>query len=106
MADLVEQLGGAIVSPHSQSGIHLLHMIRILKERGKLDLVKGIIIPESAIGLDNFVRAGITPQDFDHIPYMHMNGDYRPGNTRIKIVTIDCRNEREPDSLRRTGNLC
>src|SRR6185295_184647 len=32
MADLVEGLGGAIVSPHSQSGIHLLHMIRVLKE--------------------------------------------------------------------------
>ena len=59
-------------------------MIRILRERGKLDLVKGIIIPESAIGLNTFVQAGITPQDFDHIPYLHMNGDYRPGNTRVQ----------------------
>ena len=50
MANSVEHLGGAIVSPHSQSGIHVLHMIRILRERGKLDLVKGIIIPEFAIG--------------------------------------------------------
>jgi hypothetical protein len=68
MADLVEGLGGAIVSPHSQSGIHLLHMIRVLKERGELNLVKAIIIPESAIGLGNLVNAAITPQDFDHIP--------------------------------------
>jgi hypothetical protein len=82
MADLVEHLGGAIVSPHSQSGIHLLHMIRILRERGKLHLVKGIIIPESAIGLNTFEQAGITPQDFDHIPFLLMNGDYRQAGAR------------------------
>ena len=82
MADLVERLGGAIVSPHSQSGIHLLHMIRVLKERGKLNLVKGIIIPESAIGLGNLVNAGITPQDFDSIPFLLMNGDYRNAAAR------------------------
>ena len=83
MANLVERLGGAIVSPHSQSGIHLLHMVRILKERGKLDLVKGIIIPESAIRLDpHFLGAGVTPEDFDHIPYLHMNGDYRNASAR------------------------
>src|SRR4029077_16732397 len=83
MANLVEHLGGAIVSPHSQSGIHVLHMIRILRERGKLDLVKGIIIPESAIGLATFANAGITPNDFDHIPFLLMNGDYRPGTARV-----------------------
>jgi hypothetical protein len=82
MADLVERLGGAIVSPHSQSGIHLLHMIRVLKERGELNLVKAIIIPESAIGLGNLVNAGITPQDFDHIPFLLMNGDYRTAAAR------------------------
>ena len=32
MANLVEHPRGAIVSPHSQSGIHVLHMIRILRE--------------------------------------------------------------------------
>ena len=82
MANLVERLGGAIVSPHSQSGIHLLHMIRILRERGKLHLVKGIIIPESAIGLTTFQQAGVTPQDFDHIPFLLMNGDYRLAGAR------------------------
>lgn len=61
LAELVERLGGAIVSPHSQSGIQILHMVRILKERGKLHLVKGFIIPESAIGLTNLQNAGITP---------------------------------------------
>jgi hypothetical protein len=83
IANLVEHLGGAIVSPHSQSGIHILHAIRILRERGKLHLLKGIIIPESAISLTTMAQAGITVQDFDHIPYLHMNGDYRPGNTRV-----------------------
>src|SRR4029077_15378568 len=82
MANVVERLGGAIVSPHSQSGIHLLHMIRILRERHELNLVKGIIIPESAIGLGNFVNAGITPQDFDSIPLLLMNGDYRTAAAR------------------------
>ena len=39
-------LGGAIVSPHSQSTSQVFHMVRILKEKGKLHLLKGIIIPE------------------------------------------------------------
>jgi hypothetical protein len=82
MANIVERLGGAIVSPHSQSGIHILHMIRILKERGELNLVKGIIIPESAIGLPNLMNAGITPKDFDSIPLLIMNGDYRTAAAR------------------------
>jgi hypothetical protein len=41
LALLVERLGGAIVATHSQSGMMGHHMVRILKERGKLDLVKG-----------------------------------------------------------------
>jgi len=47
---------------------HRFPAFRVLKERGELNLVKAIIIPESAIGLGNLVNAGITPQDFDHIP--------------------------------------
>ena len=46
MADLVERLGGAIVSPHSQSVPQVLHTVRVLKERGSLNWLKGIIIPE------------------------------------------------------------
>jgi hypothetical protein len=83
IANLVEHLGGAIVSPHSQSGIHILHAIRILRERGKLHLLKGLIIPESAIGLTTMAQAGITAKDFDTIPYLHMNGDYRNAAARV-----------------------
>ena len=79
MADLLEGLGGAIVSPHSQSGPQVLHMVRILKERGKLDLVKGIILPEGATSLEN---TGLVGSDFDRIPFLVFNGDYRPTATR------------------------
>ena len=61
----------------------MLHAIRILRERGKLHLLKGIIIPESAISLTTMAQAGITVKDFDTIPYLHMNGDYRPAGTRV-----------------------
>ena len=46
MADLIEGLGGAIVSPHSQSSTQVFHLVRVMSERGKLHLIKGIIIPE------------------------------------------------------------
>jgi hypothetical protein len=80
LADLLEGLGGAIVSPHSQSGSQIFHMVRILKERGKLDLVKGILIPES--GGTNLAATGLTGSDFDRIPFLVVNGDYRPLVTR------------------------
>jgi hypothetical protein len=80
LAELVERLGGAIVSPHSQSGGQVLHMVRILRDRGKLDLVKGIIIPES--GGTSLAATGTTPQDYDNIPFLLVNGDYRPAATR------------------------
>src|SRR5688572_18362573 len=51
LALLVERLGGAIIATHSQSGIMGHHMIRILKERGKLDLVKGLITVEGGCSL-------------------------------------------------------
>jgi len=53
LALLVERLGGAIVATHSQSGIMGHHMIRILKERGHLDLVKGLITVEGGCSLPN-----------------------------------------------------
>ena len=80
LAELVEGLGGAIVSPHSQSGSQVFHMVRILKERGKLHLVKGLLIPES--GGTNLAAAGLTGSDFDRIPFLLVNGDYRPLTTR------------------------
>ena len=43
VAELVEGLGGAVVATHSQSGLIGYHMVRVLKEHGKLDLLKGLI---------------------------------------------------------------
>ena len=79
-ADLLEGLGGAIVSPHSQSTSQVFQMVRLLKERDKLHLVKGIIIPEGAG--TSLAAAGLEPADFDHIPFLLVNGDYRPLTTR------------------------
>ncbi|HUS97155.1 MAG TPA: hypothetical protein VMX97_10480, partial [Hyphomicrobiaceae bacterium] len=75
IADLVERLGGGILAPHSQSVPQILHAVRVLRDRGSLHLIKGIIIPE---GVTNFVQTGTTPQDYDTIPFLIMNGDYRP----------------------------
>jgi len=80
LAELLERLGGAIVSPHSQATSEVLQMVRILKERGELNLVKGIIIPEGAATL--FPNSGTNPADYDHIPFLMVNGDYRPAATR------------------------
>ncbi len=73
LATLVERLGGAIVATHSQSGIMGHHMIRILKERGRLDLVKGLITIEGGCSL---AQSGLTAADFDAIPYLALKGDY------------------------------
>lgn len=75
LADLLEGIGGGIVAPHSQSGPSSLHLVRVLKERGKLHLLKGIITPE---GATNLAAAGVVGSDFDTIPFLMMNGDYRP----------------------------
>ena len=73
LAELVEKLGGAIVATHSQSGIMGHHMVRILKERGHLDLLKGLITIEGSCSLPN---SGLKAEDFDNIPYMALKGDY------------------------------
>ena len=73
LARLVEKLGGAIVATHSQSGIMGHHMARILKERGHLDMLKGLITIEGSCSLPN---SGLKAEDFDNIPYMAMKGDY------------------------------
>jgi hypothetical protein len=73
LAALVERLGGAIVVTHSQSGIMGHHMARLLKEKGKLDLVKGLLTLEGSCSLPN---SGLTAADFDNIPYMALKGDY------------------------------
>ena len=73
LATLVERLGGAIVVTHSQSGIMGHHMARILKERGHLDMLKGLITLEGSCSLPN---SALTAADFDNIPYMALKGDY------------------------------
>ena len=73
LASLVERLGGAIVVTHSQSGIMGHHMTRILKERGHLDMLKGLVTLEGSCSLPN---SGLTAADFDNIPYMALKGDY------------------------------
>jgi hypothetical protein len=73
LAALVERLGGAIVVTHSQSGIMGHHMARILKEKGQLGLLKGLLTLEGSCSLPN---SGLTAADFDNIPYMALKGDY------------------------------
>ena len=79
LADLLEGLGGAIVSPHSQASAQAMHLVRILRERGKLHLLKGLLIPEGATDL---VASGLTPADFDNVPVLVVNGDYRASAIR------------------------
>ena len=74
LAELVEGLGGAMVATHSQSGSIGHHMVRILKEHGNLDLLKGLITIEGSCSLTG---AGlVAAADFKKIPYMAFKGDY------------------------------
>lgn len=75
LAELVIGLGGAIVATHSQSGIIGHHMARVLKEQGKLHLLKGLITIEGSCSFEN---SGLKPQDFKNIPYLGFKSDYRP----------------------------
>ena len=93
LATLVERLGGAIVATHSQSGIMGHHMIRILKERGHLDLVKGLITVEGGCSLPN---SGLTAADFDSIPYLAIKGDYTATSQQCQD-TVDAINKRRAE---------
>jgi hypothetical protein len=90
LAALVEKLGGAIVATHSQSGIMGHHMARILKERGHLDMLKGLITLEGSCSLPN---SGLKPEDFDNIPYMALKGDYA-ATSEVCQTTVDQINAR------------
>jgi hypothetical protein len=93
LALLVEKLGGAIVATHSQSGIMGHHMVRILKERGHLDLLKGLITIEGGCSLPN---SGLKPEDFDNIPYMALKGDYTATSQQCQ-TTVDQINARRAE---------
>jgi len=75
VAELVEGLGGAVVATHSQSGVIGHHVVRVLKEHGKLGMLKGLITDEGACG---FTGGGLnlTAADFKNIPYLAFKGDY------------------------------
>ena len=90
LASLVEKLGGAVVATHSQSGIMGHHMVRILKERGHLDLLKGLITIEGSCSLPN---SGLKAEDFDHIPYLALKGDYT-ASSEVCQTTVDAINAR------------
>ena len=90
LASLVERLGGAVVVTHSQSGIMGHHMARILKERGHLNLLKGLVTLEGSCSLPN---SGLTAADFDNIPYMALKGDYT-ATSMICQETVDTINAR------------
>jgi hypothetical protein len=90
LAALVERLGGAIVVTHSQSGVMGHHMTRILKERGQLGLVKGLITLEGSCSLPN---SGLQAEDFDNIPYMALKGDYA-NTSQVCQETVNAINAR------------
>jgi hypothetical protein len=90
LATLVEKLGGAVVATHSQSGIMGHHMVRILKERGHLNMLKGLITIEGSCSLPN---SGLTAEDFDNIPYLALKGDYT-ATSPVCQATVDAINAR------------
>jgi hypothetical protein len=95
LAALVERLGGAIVATHSQSVTQGNHMVRVLKEHGKLDLLKGLISIE---GNCSFTQTGISAADFDNIPYLAFKGDYTVFNQGCQN-NVDAINQRRAMGL-------
>ena len=90
MALLVERLGSAVVATHSQSGIMGHHMLRILKDRGHLNMVKALITIEGSCSLPN---SGLQVEDFDNIPYLALKGDYT-ATSEVCQTTVDAINAR------------
>jgi hypothetical protein len=66
------------------------HMVRILKERGHLNLVKGLITIEGSCSLPN---SGLKAEDFDNIPYLALKGDYTV-NSEVCDTTVKAINAR------------
>jgi hypothetical protein len=77
LALLVERIaakaGGAVIATHSQSGIMGHHAVRLLRQRGNLQNLKGLITIEGGC---SFANSGLTAADFDNVAYMPLKGDY------------------------------
>jgi hypothetical protein len=66
------------------------HMLRILKERGNANLLKGLITIEGSCSLPN---SGLTAEDFDNVPYLALKGDYA-NTSAVCQTTVDAINAR------------
>jgi hypothetical protein len=97
LASLVERLGGAIVVTHSQSGAQGHHLVRVLREDGKLSLLKGLITVEGSVC--SFDQAGVTAADFDNVPYLAFKGDYTVQGTQLCKENVDTINARRAMGL-------
>ena len=86
LAELVEGIGGAVVATHSQSGSMGMNMVRVLKEHGKLDLLKGLIQIEGGSGT---AASGTTAADFKNIPYLAFKGDYSATSAAATTLVAD-----------------
>jgi hypothetical protein len=82
--------GDLIIATHSQSGIMGHHAARILKEKGTLNLLKGLITIEGGCSLPN---SGLSAADFDAIPYLALKGDYTATSAQCQ-ETVDAINKR------------
>jgi hypothetical protein len=60
-------------------------MTRILKEKGHLDMLKGLITIEGSCSLPN---SGLKAEDFDNTPYMALKGDYT-ATSEVCQTTVD-----------------
>jgi hypothetical protein len=98
LASLVERLGGAIVVTHSQSGAQGHHLVRVLREDGKLSLLKGLITVEGSVC--SFAQAGVTAADFDNIPYLVFKGDYTVVANQQCKENVDTINARRASASR------
>jgi hypothetical protein len=86
LATLVEGLGGAIVATHSQSGQIGMNMVRVLREDGKLDMLKGLIQVEGGSGT---AASGTTAADFQNVPYLAFKGYYSATSTAAQTLVAE-----------------
>src|SRR4029079_19801308 len=87
VAELIEGLGGAVVATHSQSGVIGMHTVRVLKEHGTLNLLKGLIQDEGSCAMTGGGLA-LTAADFVNIPYLAFKGDYSATSAQCQ-TTVD-----------------